>query len=113
MKNRHFLKLLDYSPEEIEAFVNSKTNYNHWNAGIGGTDGNSLVQNLHIAGGKIQVVTTLGDNCTAIGAGGNGYCQMEISGGEVIAHCNGTGAAIGGGIGWNVLPEPIATPPTV
>ena len=89
------------APEEIEAFVNSKTNYNHWNAGIGGTDGNSLVQNLHIAGGKIQVVTTLGDNCTAIGAGGNGYCQMEISGGEVIAHCNGTGAAIGGGIGWN------------
>lgn len=89
------------APEEIEAFVNSKTNYNHWNAGIGGTDGNSLVQNLYIAGGKIQVVTTLGDNCTAIGAGGNGYCQMEISGGEVIAHCNGTGAAIGGGIGWN------------
>ena len=89
------------TPEEIEAFVNSKTNYNHWNAGIGGTDSRSLVQNLHIAGGKIQVVTTLGDNCTAIGAGGNGYCQMEISGGEVIAHCNGTGAAIGGGIGWN------------
>ena len=89
------------APEEIEAFVNSKTNYNHWNAGIGGTDGSSLVQNLHIAGGKIQVVTTLGDNCTAIGAGGNGYCQMEISGGEVIANCNGTGAAIGGGIGWN------------
>ncbi len=89
------------APEQIEDFVNSKTNYNHWNAGIGGTDGSSLVQNLHIAGGKIQVVTTLGDNCTAIGAGGNGYCQMEISGGEVIAHCNGTGAAIGGGIGWN------------
>lgn len=86
---------------EIDAFVATKTNYNHWNAGIGGTDGSSLVQNLHIAGGKIQVVTTLGDNCTAIGAGGNGYCQMTISGGEVIAHCNGTGAAIGGGIGWN------------
>lgn len=86
--------------EEINEFVTSKINYNHWNAGIGGTDGSSLVQNLHIAGGKIQVVTSLGDNCTAIGAGGNGYCQMEISGGEVIAHCNGTGAAIGGGIGW-------------
>lgn len=86
--------------EEIEEFVNSKINYNHWNAGIGGLDGPSSVENLHIAGGKIQVVTSLGDNCTAIGAGGNGYCQMEISGGEVIAHCNGTGAAIGGGIGW-------------
>lgn len=89
------------SAEEIDDFVKTNTNYNHWNAGIGGIDSNSLVQNLHIAGGKIQVVTTLGDNCTAIGAGGNGYCQMEISGGEVIAHCNGTGAAIGGGIGWN------------
>lgn len=89
------------SADEIEEFVNTKTNYNHWNAGIGGTDGSSLMQNFEIAGGRIQVVTTLGDNCSAIGAGGNGYCQMEISGGEVIAHCNGTGAAIGGGIGWN------------
>lgn len=87
--------------DEIEEFVKTNTNYNHWNAGIGGTDSSSLMQNFEIAGGKIQVVTTLGDNCTAIGAGGNGYCQMEISGGEVIAHCNGTGAAIGGGIGWN------------
>ena len=87
--------------DEIAAFVATNTNYNHWNAGIGGIDSQSLVQNLHIAGGKIQVVTTLGDNCTAIGAGGNGYCEMLISGGEVIAHCNGTGAAIGGGIGWN------------
>jgi len=87
--------------EDINAFVATKANYNHWNAGIGGVDSSSLVQNLHIAGGKIQVLTTLGDNCTAIGAGGNGYCQMKISGGEVIAHCNGTGAAIGGGIGWN------------
>lgn len=89
------------SADEIETFVNTKVNYNHWNAGIGGTDGSSLMQNFEIAGGKIQVVTTLGDNCTAIGAGGNGYCQMTISGGEIIAHCNGTGAAIGGGIGWN------------
>lgn len=87
--------------DEIEDFVKTSTNYNHWNAGIGGLDSTSLMQNFEIAGGKIQVVTTLGDNCTAIGAGGNGYCQMEISGGEVIAHCNGTGAAIGGGIGWN------------
>lgn len=92
--------------DEIEAFVNTKTNYNHWNAGIGGYDSSSLVQNLTIAGGRIQVATTLGDNCTAIGAGGNGYCDMEITGGEVYAYCNGTGAAIGGGIGWNAKGGP-------
>lgn len=94
------------SANEIDAFIKTKTNYNHWNSGIGGEDSRSLVQNLHIAGGRIQVVTTLGDNCTAIGAGGNGYCQMEISGGEVYAYCNGTGAAIGGGIGWNAAGGP-------
>lgn len=87
-------------PADIDDFVGTKKNNNHWNAAIGGLDGSSLVQNLHIAGGKLQVLTTLGDNCTAIGAGGNGYCQMTISGGEIIAHCNGTGTAIGGGIGW-------------
>ena len=88
--------------EEINAFVNSNESYNHWNSGIGGDDGSfDRVDNFEIAGGKIQVLTTYADNCTAIGAGGNGYCQMKITGGKVIAHCNGTGAAIGGGIGWN------------
>ncbi len=88
------------APENIDAFVASKTNYNHWNAVIGGTDGSSLAQNMHIAGGKLQILSTLGDNCSAIGAGGNGYCSLTISGGDITAHCNGTGAAIGGGIGW-------------
>ncbi|MBQ7407943.1 MAG: hypothetical protein IJW13_01535, partial [Clostridia bacterium] len=88
------------APEEIDAFVAKNTNYNHWYAAIGGTDGQSYVENLTIAGGKLQVLTTLGDNCTAIGAGGNGYGQVTITGGEIVAHCNGTGAAIGGGIGW-------------
>lgn len=91
---------------DIDAFVATSTNYNHWNAVIGGTDGNSLVQNLHIAGGTLQVLSTLGDNCTAIGAGGNGYCQIKISGGTITAHCNGTGTAIGGGIGWNAAGGP-------
>lgn len=92
--------------ETIESFVGSQTNYNHWNAVIGGTDSASLVQNLWIAGGTLQVLSTLGDNCTAIGAGGNGYCHMKITGGKITAHCNGTGTAIGGGIGWNAAGGP-------
>jgi len=54
--------------EDIDAFVAQSTTYNHWNAGIGGDDSNANVNNFHIAGGTIQVITTYGDNCTAIGA---------------------------------------------
>ena len=87
---------------EIDEFVAQDLAYNHWNSGIGGDDGaGGNVRNLHLAGGKIQVLTTYGDNCTAIGAGGNDYAEILISGGEIVAHSNGTGAAIGGGIGWN------------
>ena len=88
-------------PDKIEEFVNSNLSYNHWNSGIGGDDGSGdKVTNFEIAGGKLQVLTTYADNCTAIGAGGNGACTMTISGGDITAHCNGTGTAIGGGIGW-------------
>ena len=88
-------------PDKIEEFVNSNQSYNHWNSGIGGDDGSGdKVTNFEIAGGKLQVLTTYADNCTAIGAGGNGACTMTISGGDITAHCNGTGTAIGGGIGW-------------
>ena len=87
---------------EIKAFVESAESYNHWNSGIGGDDGSlDRVTNLELAGGFIQVLTNYGDNCTAIGAGGNGSCTMTVSGGKVVAHCSGTGAAIGGGIGWH------------
>lgn len=87
--------------KDIDAFVSSTLNHNHWNAGIGGDDGNANVRGLTIAGANVQVLTTASDNCTAIGAGGNGYAQINITGGAVVAHANGTGAAIGGGIGWN------------
>lgn len=88
--------------DEIESYVNSKLAYNHWNSGIGGDDSSGdKVENLEIAGGYVQVLTSYADNCTAIGAGGNGYCKMKISGGKIVAHCSGTGAAIGGGIGWH------------
>ena len=87
--------------EDIAAFVATNTNYNHWNAGIGGDDSSGqCISNLTFAGGFVQVLTTLGDNCSAIGGGGNGFAELQITGGHVVAHCNGTGAAIGGGIGW-------------
>lgn len=86
--------------DEIDSFVNSSTNYNHWNSGIGGDDNGSIVTGLTIAGGNIQVLTTAGDNCTAIGGGGNGYSSINITGGNIKAITNGTGTAIGGGIGY-------------
>ena len=86
--------------DEIDSFVNSNTNYNHWNSGIGGDDAHSIVTGLTIAGGNIQVLTTAGDNCTAIGGGGNGYSSINITGGNIKAITNGTGTAIGGGIGY-------------
>ena len=86
---------------EINAFVASKKNYNHWNAGIGAIDSADHSYNIVIAGGYVQVLTTYSDNCTAIGAGGNGKSSVTITGGHVVAHANGTGTAIGGGIGWN------------
>lgn len=85
---------------EIEKFIQNKDNYNHWNSTLGGDDTNSNLVNLTIAGGHLQVLSTYGDNCTAIGAGGNGFAQINITGGKVVAHTSGTGTAIGGGIGW-------------
>ena len=87
--------------EDLMTYVNSKNTYNHWNSGIGGDDSGGVVTGLEIAGGFVQSVTSYGDNCSAIGGGGNDHCQMKITGGKVRAICNGTGAAIGGGIGWN------------
>jgi len=88
--------------EDIDALVNGNTNYNRWNAGIGGHDDKGdVVRGITIAGGDIQVLTSEGDNCTAIGGGGNGLGEVTITGGKVKAIANGTGAAIGGGIGWN------------
>ncbi len=85
---------------EIDKLVNSNTNYNHWNSAIGGDDTNGIVRGLTIAGGDIQVLTSKGDNCTAIG-GGNGLGEVKITGGKVKAIANGAGTAIGGGIGLN------------
>ena len=86
----------------------TKSNYTHgslsvngWHSVIGGTDGNSRVTGLKFRGGTVLAVATAKDQCTAIGAGGNGYGEIEISGGKVTAISYTTGTAIGGGIGHN------------
>ena len=70
-------------------------------AGIGGNqEVGSNTYGLTIAGGTIKVITQNKDGSTAIGAGGNGDAQLNITGGDITAICSGTGTAIGGGIGW-------------
>lgn len=79
--------------------VNGGANY--YNSGIGGSDNNyEDTPGLVFDGGTIYVGTTSGDDCTAIGAGGNGESEITINGGIITAVSNSTGAAIGGGIGY-------------
>jgi len=72
-----------------------------WGAGIGGSDNRDAVTGLIIAGGTFNVITDKTDDCTAIGAGGNGYVRMKITGGKIYAENASTGATIGGGLGYD------------
>lgn len=77
---------------------NKKTNY--WCAAIGGDDaGRDNSCGIFIKSGIIYAGTNAGDDCTAIGGGGNGEGIITISGGTVTASVTSSGAAIGGGIG--------------
>ena len=74
---------------------------NWYDSVIGGSD--STYENttgLEFAGGTIWAGSNTGDDCTTIGAGGNGYGSITISGGIITAVSSSTGAAIGGGIGY-------------
>lgn len=68
---------------------------------IGSHDGKSFqnLSGLEIAGGCVYAGALKEDDCTAIGAGGNGYAEITISGGTVTAVTTSSGTAIGGGIG--------------
>ena len=80
--------------------ANADTNY--WDTAIGGSDSAlETVLNLNFKGGTIYAGTTIKDNCTAIGGGGNGTGGVNISGGIITAVSNSTGTAIGGGIGMS------------
>ena len=75
---------------------------NYWCSAIGGNDGaqgNAI--GIVIKGGTIFAGTTLAENCTAIGGGGNDKGVVTIEGGTVTAVAATTGVAIGGGIGFN------------
>lgn len=76
---------------------------NHWCSAIGGNDGDAYVHNLYITQGTLYAGTRRQDNCTAIGAGGNGYGSIYISGDNttVTAVVSSSGTAIGGGIGYH------------
>ena len=74
---------------------------NHWCAAIGNNDSNDNCYGIVINSGIIFAGTTKAENCTALGAGGNGYGEVTINGGTVTAVAATTGTAIGGGIGFN------------
>ena len=82
------------------ANLTQNTKYNYWKSAIGaddGTDGSAA--GIVINSGYIFAGTNAGDDCTAIGGGGNGYGGVTINGGTVTAVVTSSGAAIGGGIG--------------
>lgn len=82
--------------------LSTNTNTNYWDSALGGSDNNgSDTKGLIINGGTIFAGTTYSDNCTAIGAGGNGNSEITINGGKITAIASTTGTAIGGGIGYS------------
>lgn len=76
---------------------------NHYDSAIGGSDleGYDDSYGIVINSGVIYAGTTKAENCTAIGAGGNGIGEVIINGGVVTAVASTTGTAIGGGIGFS------------
>lgn len=74
---------------------------NHWNAAIGNNDSQNDCYGIVINSGTLFAGTTRAENCTAIGAGGNGTGEVTINGGVITAVASTTGTAIGGGIGFH------------
>ena len=74
---------------------------NFYNSAIGGIDADASQDSVGIVfnNGIIFAGTTVKDDCTAIGGGGNGVGNVTINGGTVTAVSTSSGTAIGGGIG--------------
>ena len=79
-------------------FSNGYVPYNHWNSVIGATDSTDHSCGMYFLGGTVYSGSTKWENCTAIGAGGNGTAYITVDGGKVIAVSSTTGTALGGGI---------------
>lgn len=74
---------------------------NHYDSAIGNSDNRNATYGIVINSGTIFAGTTAAENSSAIGGGGNGYCDVVINGGVVTAVASTTGTAIGGGIGFS------------
>lgn len=81
--------------------LKENSNQNRWCSAIGASDsGRENAKGIVIQGGTIWAGTTKQDDCTAIGAGGNGIGVITItSNSTVTAVTSSSGTAIGGGIG--------------
>ena len=103
--NTNTLEITSYKGENetegalVVANINSNASTNHYNSGIGASDGTDDANGIKITGGTIYVGTNMADDCTCIGGGGNGQGIVTITGGIITAVSSSTGAAIGGGIG--------------
>ena len=93
----------NYTGNEGSLFVadnHGNTSNNHYNSVIGCNDDSDDCRALYFESGTVYAGAYMSDNCSAIGAGGNGYGSVYISGGTVTAVTSSTGTALGGGIGY-------------
>ena len=78
---------------------------NYYCSVIGGNDDGTheVCYGIVINSGILFAGSTVYENCSAIGGGGNGLGEVEINGGVVTAVAATTGTAIGGGIGYSSM----------
>lgn len=77
---------------------------NYYCSAIGGNDSggdHEKCLGIVINSGVLFAGSTVEENCSAIGGGGNGIGGVTINGGVVTAVASTTGTAIGGGIGYS------------
>lgn len=87
---------------DADFFVSGGGYYsNHYDSAIGNSDNKNATYGIVINSGTVFAGTTMAENSSAIGGGGNGYGDVVINGGVVTAVASTTGTAIGGGIGFS------------
>ncbi|MBQ9132005.1 MAG: hypothetical protein IJX62_06015, partial [Clostridia bacterium] len=91
----------DITPSTSTGISNNGLTGGYWTSAIGGNDSAQDSKGIYIHGGTIYAGTPETQNATAIGGGGNGTGNIEITGGIVTAVASTTGTAIGGGIGYS------------